>query len=398
MVDALQDEMNRLNSLRDKLAFKDANGAVDDIERTLNALPGMLAELRTGGYVYKGFFEHNLTTLTDQWRRQRPLVTNEIGNRQRALTSEMGSIQTLHAQHVPAGSSLANLESRVSDAERSLESMYKGLQNAVSEFEDKVKDALWTVNQIKNATFTLQGGEAAFEAVPANWKKPGDNDGVEGVLFLTDRRLIFEQREEVATKKVLFITTAKQKLQSVQWEVPVTAISAAAASKRGFMNKDDFLTITLSFGPFQTTDLHLRGESGEAWRNMIEQVRSGAVTQERVGQTAAGTAAASAAVNVHNWGLPMGVIVGAAEGPIRIRAAGKVRYSGTLDTTWLNSIIGQRVTDLVGAKFSGRPRSQVPALAHELLIPLKEALQPDFQAKGAFLQDVQIDLLDEVSM
>lgn len=388
MADTMQDELNRLNSLRDKLSFKDASGAVDDIERVLNALPGMLTELRSGGYVYKTFFENNLNTLAEQWRRQRPLVTNEISNRQRALSGEMGSIQTLHAQHVPAGSTLANLESKVDTAEHNLASMYQGIQDAVNAYEAKVKDALWTVNQLKNATFTLQAGEAAFEAVPANWKKPGDSDGVEGVLFLTDRRLIFEQREEVATKKVLFITTAKQKLQSVQWEIPVSTITGATASKRGFMNKDDFLTITLSFGPFQTTDLHLRGESGETWRTLIEQVRSGTVSQERVGQVA----------STHNWGLPMGVIVNTAEGPIRIQAAGKVRYTGTMDTTWLNSLIGQRVSDLIGAKFSGRTRAELPALQHELLMPLKEALQPDFQAKGCAVQDVQIDLIKQTSI
>ena len=65
--------------------------------------------------------------------------------------------------------------------------------------------------------------------MPANWKKPGDKDGVGGVLFLTDQRLLFEQKEEVVTKKVLFIATEKQKVQALAWEIPVANIATAAA-------------------------------------------------------------------------------------------------------------------------------------------------------------------------
>ena len=137
-----------------------------------------------------------------------------------------------------------------------------------------------------------------MEAVPANWKKPGDKDGVEGVLILTDQRLIFEQKEEVATKKMLFITTEKQKVQALQWAVPVTQIEKATGSSRGLMGKDDFLTITLAEGaglagpegqalydemgrPLRTTDLHLKGEKGEAWQAFIGRVKSGEIAKER---------------------------------------------------------------------------------------------------------------------
>jgi len=105
---------------------------------------------------------------------------------------------------------------------------------------------------------------------------------VDGVLYLTDMRLIFEQKEEVATKKVLFVATQKQKLQALQWAVPVGEIDKVVGSKRGFLGKDDFLTVTLSTGrPFTSTDLHLKGEAGEAWQGYIGRVKTGDIAQER---------------------------------------------------------------------------------------------------------------------
>jgi hypothetical protein len=121
---------------------------------------------------------------------------------------------------------------------------------------------------------------------------------VEGVLILTDQRLLFEQKEEVATKKVLFFTTEKQKVQALAWEVPVVQIDKAVGSKRGLMNKDDFLTVTLQSGsglkagqeqvlydemgrPLATAELHLKGETGEAWQGFIGRVKSGEIAKER---------------------------------------------------------------------------------------------------------------------
>ena len=86
----------------------------------------------------------------------------------------------------------------------------------------------------------------------------------------------------MATKKVLFVATQKQKLQALQWAVPVAEIDKAVGSKRGFLAKDDFLTLTINTGdPFRSTDLHLKGETGEAWQGFIGRVKSGDIAKER---------------------------------------------------------------------------------------------------------------------
>lgn len=383
-----QDEMNRLNSLKDRGMLSNASSAVDEIERVANGLPGKLAELRASGYVYKSYFENNLQTFTQQWRQQRPIVVHEIEVRQRALTNEVATLHTLINRHVPVTTNLDALEAKITAAERGIESMYSSFRNAANEFEQKVNDALWTVKQIQAASFSLQTGENAYEAVPANWKKEGDENGVEGVLFLTNRRLIFEQREEIATKKVLFITTEKQKLQSLQWAVPLENILETVPGKRGFLGKDDFLTIFISGGPFEHTDLHLRGESGETWQSMISHVRTGGILQEAVNKV----------VNTFKWGTVQPVLARMIEGPIRLRGYGSVRYTGDLASAWLMSLISQRVAEVVGTNFYNRSRSELAVLQLELPGLLKTALLPDFQAQGCDLLEVQVEKFEETEL
>jgi hypothetical protein len=197
-----------------------------------------------------------------------------------------------------ATAALASLEGKVGAALRSLQGMYDALDDNVNQTQQQLDDISWTLQQAEQACFGFLATECPVEAVPANWKKPGDKDGVDGVLYLTDQRLLFEQKEEIATKKVLFITTAKEKVQTLQWAVPVGQVEKAVGSTRGLMGKDDFLTLTLVEGaglagpegntlyddmgrPLRTTELHLKGEKGETWQGFIGRVKSGEIAKER---------------------------------------------------------------------------------------------------------------------
>jgi hypothetical protein len=87
-------------------------------------------------------------------------------------------------------------------------------------------------------------------------------------------------------------------VQALAWEVPVAQVEKAVGSKKGLMGKDDFLTITLQSGaglkggqadvlydemgrPLGTAEIHLKGETGEAWQGFIGRVRSGEIAKER---------------------------------------------------------------------------------------------------------------------
>lgn len=296
--EALQAEVAKFNSLQQRFQLTSINDDLEDTSAAINALPANIENIRARGYVFKPYLERKAETLRTQWDEIRPQVQAAVQTNAQALQREAAQVQATLNRRQLATTALASLESKVQATERNIQGMYDTLDSNVNQTQRQIDDISWTLQQIEQASFSLLATEAPVEAVPANWKKPGDKDGVDGVLYLTDQRLIFEQKEEVAAKKVLFITTAKEKIQALNWAVIVGQVEKAVGSRRGLMGKDDFLTITLVEGsglqgpdgqflyddmgrPMRTTELHLKGETGEAWQGFIGRVKSGDIDKER---------------------------------------------------------------------------------------------------------------------
>jgi hypothetical protein len=286
----LQAEIDRFNAIQGDILLTRVTNDLADAEAAVNALPANIANIRSRGYVFKSYLERKAETLAQQWRDLRPRVEAGLQTQSQQLRSQSDQVQAAHNRRQRATAALSALESQAGAAQHSLQGMYDPLNENVLQTQKQLDDISWTLQQAEQASFGFLATEAPVEAVSANWRKPDDKDGVGGVLYLTDQRLVFEQKEEVATKKVLFIATEKKKVQALGWEVPVANIASATGSHRGFMNKDDFLTVTCAPGAglrtpegttFQTADIHLQGEPGDAWQGHIGRVKSGDVAKER---------------------------------------------------------------------------------------------------------------------
>jgi hypothetical protein len=311
LAQSLEAEITRFNGLQNQVMLNPVTDDLEDVSAAIAELPANVENIRARGYVFKSYLERKVETLTQQWTELRPQVQAAVETHQRQLRLDANQVQATLNRRQLATAALSSLEGKVGAAIRTLQGMYDTLDDNVNQTQQQLDDISWTLQQSEQACFGLLTTECPVEAVPANWKKLGDKDGVDGVLYLTDQRLIFEQKEEVATKKVLFITTAKEKVQTLQWAVPVGQIEKAVGSKRGLMGKDDFLTLTLVEGaglagadgsslydemgrPLRTTDLHLKGETGETWQGFIGRVKTGEIAKERtvpVDQAAAETVA-----------------------------------------------------------------------------------------------------------
>ena len=121
-------------------------------------------------------------------------------------------------------------------------------------------------------------------AVKAVWCKSGkeQKDDPEGILFLTDQRILFEQKQEVATKKVLFFATEKQKVQALQWEIPAALLDQVLTSKQGLMKNEDHLEIRFRSGAsLQSAHMHI-WQDCESWQALLNRARSKEFDQDRV--------------------------------------------------------------------------------------------------------------------
>jgi hypothetical protein len=103
------------------------------------------------------------------------------------------------------------------------------------------------------------------------------------MLYLTDRRLLFEQKQEIATKKVLFVTTEKELVQELLLEVALGQIDSVRANREGLLGHEDHIYVELTAdAPTRTAHFHLDGQDCMIWQALIARAKAGDFDQDRV--------------------------------------------------------------------------------------------------------------------
>ena len=280
---------SRIDSLQKGVRLTNTRDAVEDLQTTVNNLSQRVTGLRTRGYVFGKDMESRSVGFVSQWGSINPSITAAINqqaaNLELALRPLEAQVTQLTAQiNSPATRSLAEklqndvstLENNVSAAEQEIGGMYDAFSDEVHALTAQIEKADWTLKQLAEASFQLIATEAGVMAVKAVWVKAGKEQkgDPEGVLYLTDQRLIFEQKEEVATKKVLFIATEKEKVQKLELETPVVLIESVTTSKQGLMKNEDHIELRFASGaPVITAHFHI-WQPCEEWQALINRAKS----------------------------------------------------------------------------------------------------------------------------
>ncbi len=270
----------RLNSIRDE---------VEDIENLVSTLPQKLQDVRTKGYVFEKELETKVVALRPQWDLLRPSILAKINQHSMQLDTQVRALEPMMLQLTSrsnnpgaAGpflnqveSTVSTMKSKVSSTESMLRGMYDSCQQDANKLKYRIEKIEQMLDRVAAATFKLNATEGVIAAVKAVWAPNGkeDKDDPEGYLFLTDQRLIFEQNEEIARKKILFITTESEKVQKLLFEFPVVLIQDVTPTKLGMFKNEDHIDLKLASGaPFPTCHLHLDGQDCKEWDQMINRV------------------------------------------------------------------------------------------------------------------------------
>jgi predicted nucleic acid-binding Zn-ribbon protein len=277
-----------LQSLQERVALSDYKQYMADFDTHIVALPGQIEEIRARGYRYKGFLEGKLQALQGKWQTARSDMDREIAQSENLLgrmcseaADQVGRAYQAPAAIAAAESVLSSLEARVGAAEQAVQATYSGIQAALSQAQQQTQETLWMLDQIDQAEFDLLAEENPVQAVRAKWWRDGDDKGPSGILYLTDQRLIFEQKEEVATKKVLFIATEKEVVQEMLFEAPIGSIESVKASHKGLMGHQDHLDFTFgSAAPYSTAHFHIDGQDSAYWDGLVKRVQNGDIRRE----------------------------------------------------------------------------------------------------------------------
>jgi hypothetical protein len=266
-----------------------------ELDRGVGELVEHIAEIRERGYRYKGFLEGKVDVLSGKWQTARPEVLREIESAENqvlplhadvterlAAVRRSGKTSQALSQVTSVKAEIGNLQTRVKASETSIEAAYGPVRQAFYQTRSQVQEVLWILDQVDQASFDILAEENVVQAVEAKWWRDGKNKGPEGVLYLTDQRLVFEQKEKKATKKVLFVATEKETYQEMLFEAPVMSVDSVKASSKGLMGHQDHLDFEFGSGSdFANAHFHIDGQESEWWTGLVNRVKNGEIRREQ---------------------------------------------------------------------------------------------------------------------
>ncbi len=287
----INDQFDRLEEQAQLTSIYNAIGNIDSM---LTDVPFEVEALRNRGYVHSGSLEDRLEAIDEQWDEVRPRVEAQLEKQVKRLDDELDKVEpkvdrmkATDKNSIRAAETAVNgLSTRVNGAESSLDNLYDGIEASVRAIRDdmqkmeKVLDLLDESPEIR-----LLEAEGPLLAVKTIWRRDGD-EGPEGILFLTDQRLIFEQREEIVTKKRFGLFKSESEIiQKVLIEVQTYEIESLVDKEEGGfmgMGKDDIMEMTFaSTAPLSRARFHLKGQDSADWAVMIKRVQTGEIDEDR---------------------------------------------------------------------------------------------------------------------
>ena len=293
--------VSQINSLNSRYTSLGAEAQLSNVYESIGELDNRLAEipltldaLRARGYVHSAQLEDRLEALDEQWDQVRPRVESTLGDHINRLDADLDNVSLQmnringrnRATLTSAETALTGLQSKISSATSGVSGLYNNLLTSLHEIEAQLRQVEWMISQFdESAEVNLRPAEGPLMAVEAEWQ-PDGKEGPDGVLYLTDQRLMFEQKEEVTTKKFLgLFKSESQKLQGLQLDIAVSDIESVKDSEEGGflgMGKKDILEFVLTANaPVSRARFHLKGQESRDWAVLVRRVTSGDIDKDR---------------------------------------------------------------------------------------------------------------------
>ncbi|MBN2305954.1 MAG: hypothetical protein JXQ72_15845 [Anaerolineae bacterium] len=293
----IQDRINALrreyDALRSKISMADVTRKLGDVATQITGLPGEIKGVRERGYAFAGYLERKAEVLQEQWadiRRQvQSVVSNEIARVQGQFDElgdmwkrlEMAATDRGKEQNINLISvSLNNVDNTVEAARARIEGMYGSVPDNVSQTQSQLAQIKKFLDRADESTASWGPTEALYLAMEAEWRLTGKGKkDPDGILYLTDQRLIFEQKEKVGGR----MGFGGEKVQEVVFEVPVGAISEVKAEDKGVLGRTDLIHLKLSSGDYAETTFEVKegGVDSDWFAGQLNRVVTGEIEKER---------------------------------------------------------------------------------------------------------------------
>lgn len=298
----ISDLDRRFTQLQSDARLAAVQDEVENLDTEVGQLAVRLKEVRTLGYVYGHDLDDRIKACARQWPNLRMGAKGQIAKQAPELEAglkpievKLNNIKRRQAQIPDANRLVADatpaieaLEARVTAAQSAIRGSFDSFKREADAVAAQIADARRIVEWTRDSKCQLLPGEGVYAAVAAKWDRDGKDDP-KGRLYLTDQRLLFERREEVATKKFLFVATAKELVHELLLDVPVREIEGMQATDKGLFGNEDHIDVAFSpEAPVRSAHFHLDGQDNKLWVTWIGRAKAGEFDKERAVKPAPG--------------------------------------------------------------------------------------------------------------
>jgi len=285
----------KYNELASQARLNLINGEVNDLATKIATLPTEIEEIRKRNYVFRSYLEHKAQVIGEHWEDIRGRVNRSMDNETASLLRQydaltpfldrIGNLENLPPRYIDAVNDFAEkvtqLESNITAASNRITGLYSTLSDDVAETYNQLNEIRWMCDERDEASFPFLAGENIFLAARAEWRSSGKGkDDPDGVLYLTDQRLIFEQKETTGKKLGLF---GGKHTQELEWEIPLHQIEGLEHENKGFFGGKDIIHFTLGSGArYPKLSVEVKGATtNKFWIAQIQRMTKGETKDER---------------------------------------------------------------------------------------------------------------------
>ena len=283
-----------LDSLRERSSLSQIQADMTELDTALTHAVNLLESARDKGFVYQKDLDEIAYQAMDGWQGIRQQLQGTLAQQAASfqsrlvpLSPQVANLNMVLGNPQRAAPLMSNTSSQVnlllndlSQIESSMQGSYAEIESKTHQLTSRLNGVHWMLSQAAEAKFKLEAGENLVVAVQARWDQEGDDDP-EGLLYLTNKRLIFERKEKIAVKKVLFFTTSTELVHEVLVDQAVKNIKNFKAINKGLFGHQDFLEVEFNEAKLGVVPFHLNGQACEEWVGWLQRVQSGEIENDR---------------------------------------------------------------------------------------------------------------------
>lgn len=279
---------SRYTDLIKRVKMTDIVRETTSLGNQIEGLPEKIEEIRRRGYKFRSYLEGKIEVFAKQWDEINERVEKWLEEESEELDDELAKCERYNSRisskltsrteaHLDSfNAALDELGTQVEASEEKVKALYDEVRSEVSKTSSQLSQVKQHLDWLDEANFNLNADEGLYIAAEAEWNDGRDKP--DGYIFVTEQRVVFEQRE----KKGGMLGFGGKKVQGVLWEAALATIEKIVPEDKGLFGGKDMMNMKLGAGaPYAEIVCEIKGGiDSKIWAQQINRAIKGHISQE----------------------------------------------------------------------------------------------------------------------